>query len=59
MHSSWKEWHKDFLKTRKNLISEGFIVFDVEIDLDELINYCKTRGIKNDGKARSIFLQEK
>jgi len=32
---------------------------DIEIDLDELVNYCKIRGIKNDGKARSQFVQAK
>ena len=58
MHSSWKEWHKDFQKMKKNLISEGYHVIDVEIDLDKLIDYCKKKGIKNDGKARSQFVQE-
>ncbi|MCA1761213.1 MAG: hypothetical protein LC658_15700, partial [Bacteroidales bacterium] len=34
MHNTWHEWHKDFLKTKKYLISEGFEVEDIEIDLD-------------------------
>ena len=38
---------------------QGFEVTDIEIDLNELINYCKMRGIKNDGKARSQFVQKK
>ena len=59
MHDTWKEWHLDFLKMKRNLISSGFGVIDIEIDLDELINYCKSRGIKNDGKARSQFVQTK
>lgn len=59
MHDTWKEWHKAFLKTRKDLISKGFDVTNIEIDLDELINYCKLKGIKNDGKARSQFVQAK
>ena len=59
IHDTWNEWHKAFLKTKKDLISEGFDVADIEIDLDELINYCKMRGIKNDGKARSQFVQAK
>ena len=57
MHDTWNEWHKAFLKAKKELISQGFEVEDVEIDLDELINYCKMRGIKNDGNARSQFVQ--
>ena len=59
MHDTWDEWHKAFLKAKKDLISQGFEVEDVEIDLDELTNYCKMRGIKNDGKARSQFVQAK
>ena len=59
MHDTWNEWHKAFLKAKKDLISLGFEVEDIEIDLDELINYCKKRGIKNDGKARSQFVQAK
>lgn len=59
MHDTWKEWYKDFLKTKKALSSEGFVVSDFEIDLDELNNYCKMRGIKNDGKARSQFVSAK
>ena len=59
IHDTWDEWHKAFLKAKKDLISQGFEVEDVEIDLEELTNYCKMRGIKNDGKARSQFVQAK
>lgn len=59
MHNTWKEWHKGFLKSRKGLVSFGFEVVDIETDLDKLINYCEFRGIKNDGKARSHFVQTK
>lgn len=57
MHDTWNAWHKDFLKAKNELLAQGFIVDDVEIDLDELIKYCKMRGIRNDGKARSQFVQ--
>jgi len=59
MHGTWNEWHKAFLKAKIDLISQGFEVEDIEIDLDELTNYCKIRDIKNDGKARSQFVQAK
>jgi len=29
------------------------------VDIDELQNYCKVRGIKNNGKARSGFVVDK
>jgi len=56
MHDTWKEWHKAYQKTKNGLIAKGFIVKDFVVDIDELINYCKIRGIKNDGKARSKFV---
>jgi hypothetical protein len=59
MHDNWNDWHKAFLKTKSDLISQGFEVTDIEIDLNKLTNYCKLRGIKNDGKARSQFVQTK
>jgi hypothetical protein len=59
MHDTWKDWHKSYLKTKSGLIKEGFEVMDIEVDIDELIEYCKLRGIKNDGKARSQFVTDK
>ncbi len=58
LHKTWHAWHDDFLKTKLRLMNEGFTVLDVVVDLDELIRYCQMRGIKNDGKARSQFVQE-
>jgi predicted ATPase len=59
MHDTWREWHKAFEKGKRDLINQGFEVEDVIVNLDELSEYCKLRGIKNDGKARSAFVQEK
>ena len=59
IHDTWNDWHKAFLNTKRDLISQGFEVTDIEIDLNELINYCEMKGIKNDGKARSQFVQAK
>lgn len=59
MHDTWNEWHKDFLKLKIELTAKGLEVLDIEIDLDELTTYCKLRGICNDGKARSQFVQTK
>lgn len=58
MHETWDDWHKDYMNARKSLASKGFEVFDVVIDLNELTNYCKSKGIKNDGNARSQFVQK-
>ena len=59
MHATWKEWNKAYLKTKETLLSQGFLVREIVVDLDELQNYCLMRGIKIDGKARSQFVSTK
>jgi len=59
MHDTWNDWHKDFIKAKNGLSSQGFLVEDVEIDLDELLNYCQIKGIKNNGQTRAEFVQTK
>jgi len=57
MHDTWSEWHRAYSKAKTGLIAQGFVVVDIEVDLDKLINYCKLRRILNNGKARSQFVQ--
>ena len=59
MHDTWHDWHKDFEKTKRDLTNQGFDVVNIVVDLDELTEYCRLKGIKNDGKARSQFVQTK
>lgn len=59
MHETWEEWHKTYFKLKKKLKSQGFTVKDFVVDIDELNNYCKLRGIKNDGRARSQFVSNR
>ena len=56
MHETWKEWHKTYLKTKLSLTSQGLTVNDFVVDLNELRNFCLTKGLKIDGKARSQFV---
>jgi hypothetical protein len=59
MHDAWEDWHNAFLKIKVDLVSQGFIVKDFVVEIDELQDYCKKRGIKNDGKAHSQFVSNK
>jgi hypothetical protein len=59
MHNSWDDWFKAYSKLKTQLIKDGFFVKEVSININELINYCIDRKIKNDGKARSQFVQTK
>ena len=58
LHDSWEDWHTDFKKAKKQLASLGFEVEKVVVNLDDLIAYCKEKGKRIDGKARSAFVQE-
>ena len=58
MYDTWDEWHEAYLKLKNQLISEGLEVIDVEVNLNKLAKYCRSKGIKIDGKARSQFVQE-
>ena len=59
MHETWKEWNTAYLKTKRELIFQGFLVREIVVDLNELRNYCHLRQIKIDGKARSQFVSTK
>jgi len=59
MHDTWNDWDIAFKKAKKHLISQGFEVLDVIVDLNELSNYCFVKGLRNDGYARSKFVQSK
>ena len=59
MHNTWDDWYKAFVKTKKDLMAKGFEIIEIVVDIDELIEYCELRRIKNDGKARSQFVTNK
>ncbi|QTD37657.1 hypothetical protein JL193_16575 [Polaribacter batillariae] len=58
MYDFWEDWHKSYLNAKRSLTSKGFIVNDYVVDLGKLKTYCKIRGLKIDGKARSQFVSE-
>ena len=41
MFDTWDEWHKSYIRTKKNLSIYGFKVHDVEVDLVKLKKYCQ------------------
>jgi hypothetical protein len=59
MHESWDDWFNAFSKLKAQLVADGFVVKEVPINITELIDYCRNRKIKNDGNARSQFVQTK
>ncbi len=56
MHDTWSEWNKAYLKVKRDLTLQGFIVNDFIVNLNELKSYCASKGIEIDGKARAEFV---
>lgn len=59
VEETWDEWYQGFLKAKSDLISMGLQVSEVKVDINELVNYCLDRKVKNNGVARSQFVCEK
>ena len=58
MHDTWEEWNKSYLEAKRSLTSKGMIVNDYVVDLNKLKEYCTSRGLKINGKARSQFVSK-
>ncbi len=56
LHDTWDEWRKSFMNTKVSLESEGFNVREVILDIDDLIQFCRQNGLKNDGSTRSQYV---
>jgi hypothetical protein len=59
LEDTWEEWFSNYLGSKMGLKSQGFEVHDYIINLDELQQYCKEKGLKNTGKTRSEFVAGK
>jgi hypothetical protein len=59
VHDTLNKWNKSYLKLKTELSSNGFIVKDIIVDLDELNEYCWSKSLKNTGKARSQFVSNR
>lgn len=58
LEDTYDEWLEVFYKTVKNMRSAGITPRKVCFTLDELLDYCKNEGLKNNAEARSRFFAE-
>lgn len=52
---TYQEWKESAEKMLKNFEDLGIKVYKVEIDLDELVTWCKDEKMPLDSKARSRY----
>ena len=58
MHTKWEDWRQAFNKLKTELVTNGFEIIEVVVDLEKLIEYCKSNGLKNTGSTRSQYVQQ-
>jgi len=53
MHATWAEWRQAALELVNKCVAAGIVAARVEVTVEEIEEYCRTRGVMNTGKARS------
>lgn len=56
---TYQDWKKGAEKALKNFHDLGIKVYKIEIELDELVKWCKDQKMPFDSKARSKFVSMK
>ena len=59
LHDTWDDWFKSYINAKMNLIAQGFYVKEVLVNIRELIDYCNTQNLKNNGEARAQYVATK
>jgi hypothetical protein len=55
MDETWEKWNEGIEKVIANLESQGHTYVCVQLDVQEIEEYCKEQGVPNDSKARSAL----
>ena len=59
LEETYEEW-KIYAKSKlRNLERSGIVLKKVDVDVDELLQWCKTQKKPVDGEARSLFAAKK
>ncbi len=59
LEDTYDEWLQMAQKTMLNLAEQGVRAERVDIDLDELVEWCRAKNRPLDGKARAEFTSRK
>jgi hypothetical protein len=58
LEDTYDEWKLNLVKSVKNLRALGPSPLKVDIDIEELVNWCKERDFKNVGASRAEFITD-
>ena len=56
---TYQEWKEGAERALKNFRDLGITVYKIDIDLDELVEWCKDENMELNAKARSRFVSMK
>ena len=59
LETAFEEWEESAKRKFNELRIAGNAVEKVDVDVEELVTWCKGRGMEIDGKARSHFVADK
>lgn len=59
LEDTYEEWKANAERSLRRLTRPGFVPQKVDIDVEELIRWCKLKKRPVNGAARSIFTAEK
>ena len=58
LEKTWEDWRCNVDRVIKNMKDLGKEVEEIEIDLDDLANYCKENNLQNTTKTRSRYIAD-
>ncbi len=59
LEDTYFEWVQNWIKHEAMFAEQGLRMVKVEVDVPELVAWCKKRGIPLDGEARGAFVAMK
>ncbi len=58
LEESWTEWSRGIATLEHEQSAAGKAYQTILVDLDQLIHYCRDRGMRNDAAARARFVSD-
>ena len=58
LEKTWEDWRTNLNRVINDLKNLGKKVEEIEIDLNDLANYCKEKNLPNTTKTRSRYIAD-
>jgi len=59
LEDGYDEWQQNAEQTIQKFIAQGMQIRKVDIDVNELVQWCQAKGIAVDGRSRSQYAAER